>query len=106
MKILQIAARLPYPPSDGGATGIMKITEGLSHRGHNITLVTFPEPDPVTTHEAKAVFSKFCRLELVSKPLPGRSATLIRTLFRGAYPIARRMMPEMFRLLEQLIRSD
>ncbi|MFI5264988.1 MAG: glycosyltransferase family 4 protein, partial [Candidatus Kapaibacterium sp.] len=43
---------------------------------------------------------------LVSKPLPSRNATLLRTLFSGAYPVERRMMPEMFELLERLLMRN
>jgi polysaccharide biosynthesis protein PslH len=44
MKILQIAPRLPYPLTDGGAIGIFNITKHLAMRGHEVTMVCFGAP--------------------------------------------------------------
>ncbi|MDP4219433.1 MAG: glycosyltransferase family 4 protein [Bacteroidota bacterium] len=106
MRILQLASRLPYPLTDGGAIGIFKPTEAIAKLGHEITFVTFPDVDPNITNIATKKFSEFCRLELVGRPLPSRTATLLRTMFSGAYPIERRMMPEMFELLEKLLTQN
>ncbi len=106
MRILQLASRLPYPLTDGGAIGIYKPTEAIARLGHEITFVTYTDPDPEITKEAIEKFSKFCRIELVNRPLPSRNKTLLRTMFTGAYPIERRMMPEMFILLEKLLTTN
>ena len=106
MRILQLAPRLPYPLTDGGAIGIYKPTEAIARLGHEITFVTYPDRDPAITKEAIEKFSKFCKIELVDRPLPSRNATLLRTVFSGAYPIERRMMPEMFELLEKLLSKN
>jgi glycosyltransferase involved in cell wall biosynthesis len=105
LHILQLAPRLPYPLTDGGAIGIYKPTEAIAKLGHTITFVTFPDHDPIVTKEAVAKLSRFCTVELVNRPLPTRNATLLRTIFSGAYPIERRMMPEMYTLLERLLNS-
>lgn len=41
LNILQIAPRIPWPPSDGGAIGIYNITRFVAARGHRITFVAF-----------------------------------------------------------------
>lgn len=106
MRILQLAPRLPYPLTDGGAIGIYKPTEAIAGLGHEITFLTYPDTDPNITKEASEKISRFCRLELVAKPLPSRNATLLRTMFSGAYPIERRMMPGMYVLIKDSIASQ
>jgi glycosyltransferase involved in cell wall biosynthesis len=106
MRILQLAPRLPYPLTDGGAIGIYKPTEAIARLGQDITFVTYRENNASLTKQAKDAFSEFCHLELVNRPLPSRNSVLLRTMFSGAYPIKRRMMPEMFSLIETLITSN
>jgi hypothetical protein len=72
MKILQIAPRMPYPLTDGGAIGIFYITKYLAEAGHDVTLVTYPLDTPAATDEARRAISAFARLEVVSRPLPPR----------------------------------
>ena len=106
MRILQLTPRMPWPLTDGGAIGIYNITKSLSELGHSITLVTFPLDDAASTSEAVTALSKYAKVELVSKPLPPRWNVLLRTIFRGAYPIERRMMPEMFTLLKRIVERE
>src|SRR5579872_5857270 len=106
MTILQLTPRMPYPLTDGGAIGIYNITKSLAELGHKITLVTFPLNDESETREAASELSKFAKVEMVSKPLPARWKVLAQTMFRGAYPIERRMMPEMFALLKQILERE
>lgn len=106
MRILQLAPRFPYPLADGGAIGIFKPTEAIAALGHEITFVTFPDPDPDVTREGLDRLRAFAHVELVSKPLPSRNSTLLRTMFKGAYPIERRMMPEMFTLLRRIVSEQ
>ena len=106
MKILQLTPRMPYPLTDGGAIGIYNITKSLAELGHEITLVTFPLDDGTATREAIDALSKFAKVEMVSKPLPPRWKVLLRTIFRGAYPIERRMMPEVFELLRKIVERE
>ncbi len=103
MKILQLTPRMPWPLNDGGAIGIFNITKSLAELGHRITLVTYPHVDRAMTEEGVRDLSKYAEVELVSKPLPSRNSVLMGTMFRGAYPIERRMMPEMFELLRRIL---
>lgn len=106
MRILQLVPRFPFPLIDGGAIGIYKPTQAIAALGHEITMVTFPDLDPQVNNTGLKELGKFCRVELVSKPLPSRNATLLRTMFKGAYPIERRMMPELFELLKKLLNEN
>ncbi len=106
MRILQLAPRFPFPLIDGGAIGIFKPTEAIAQLGHEITFVTFPDTDHEVTNVGLKQLGSFARVELVSKPLPSRNATLLRTMFNGAYPIERRMMPEMYVLLQRLLQES
>jgi polysaccharide biosynthesis protein PslH len=106
VKILQIAPRLPYPLTDGGAVGIFKATEATAKAGADITFVTYPEPNADITRAGVKRIGEFAKVHLVNKPLPPRYLTLAKTIFRGAYPIERRMMPEMFALLRSLVESE
>lgn len=106
MRILQLSPRLPYPLTDGGAVGIYKPTEAIAHLRHEITFVTYPDSDPLITQEALDAYKDIVQMELTSKPLPSMKRVLLRTIFKGAYPIERRMMPEMFTLIEQLMEEN
>jgi glycosyltransferase involved in cell wall biosynthesis len=103
MRIFQLAPRLPYPLTDGGAIGIFKPTEAIARLNHDITFVSYPDSQRPVTEEARKRMSEFCRLELVAKPLPSTSSVLLKTMLSGAYPIERRMMPEMFSLIKRLL---
>jgi polysaccharide biosynthesis protein PslH len=106
VKILQIAPRLPFPLTDGGAVGIFKATEATAHAGAEITFVAYPETDPAHTNEGIARLSQFAKVHLVGRQLPSRNLTLIKTTFKGAYPVERRMMPEMFTLFRSLVTKE
>ena len=106
MKILQVSSRLPYPLTDGGAIGIYNITKALAHAGHAVTLVTFPLESQALTEQALRDLSRFATVRLAPKPMPSRMRALLASTFRGAYPIERRMMPEMFALLKDLLSTE
>ncbi|MEP7233908.1 MAG: glycosyltransferase family 4 protein [Ignavibacteriota bacterium] len=106
MHILQLTPRLPYPLTDGGAIGLYKPIEAVAKLGHYITLVTYPDLNPALTQEAFERLSQFSKVEIVPKTLPSITSTLLRTVFSGAYPIERRMMPEMFTLLGRLMSEN
>jgi polysaccharide biosynthesis protein PslH len=106
MRILQLTPRMPWPLTDGGAIGIYNITKSLAELGHSITLVTYPLDEATATNEGVSALSKYARVEMISKPLPPRWKVLFRTIFRGAYPIERRMMPEMFELLQKIVERE
>jgi len=106
MKILQLTPRMPYPLTDGGAIAVYNITKWHALLGHEVTLATYPLDTPEETAEAVNDLSRYAKLHLVSKPLPPRWWVLLRTMFRGAYPIERRQMKEMYDLIDRLIREE
>ncbi|MDP4288758.1 MAG: glycosyltransferase family 4 protein [Bacteroidota bacterium] len=103
MTILQLAPRMPYPLTDGGAIGICSITKWLKRLGHEVTLITFPLDSKQATDEAINDLGQYADVRLIKKPLHPRWCVLLRTLVRGAYPIERRQIPEMYRLIESTI---
>ena len=105
MRILQLCPRMPYPLTDGGAIGIFNITKSLAELGHEITLLTYPLETQEATAEAVLALSKFADVRLVSKTLPSRNFVLLRTVLKGAYPIERREMPEMYELIRKTCKE-
>ena len=97
---------MPWPLTDGGAIGIFNITKSLAELGHRISLVTYPHEDAQRSEEGIRELSKYAAVHIVSKPLPPRREVLARTIFKGAYPIERRMMPEMFEHIRNVIRNE
>ncbi len=106
MRILQLSPRLPYPLFDGGVISVFKVAIATSKLGHHVTFVTYPDPDPQMTKEALEAYKHIVQMELTSKPLPSMKSVLLRTIFKGAYPIERRMMPEMYTLIERLMSES
>lgn len=97
---------MPYPLTDGGAIGIFKATEATSKAGADITFVAYPEKDADVTREGVQRLSEFATVHLCSKLLPSRPVTLARTIFKGAYPVERRMMKPMFELLASIVEQN
>ena len=69
LRILYVATKPPYPPSDGGKLLMWNTLRDLATRGHEITFVAPNLGD--TTPEAIEQISKHCRPRLVSCR-PGR----------------------------------
>jgi glycosyltransferase involved in cell wall biosynthesis len=105
LRILQLSPRLPFPLFDGGVISVFKVAMATSKLGHHVTFVTYPDSDPHITEEAREAYKDIVQMELTSKPLPSMKSVLLRTIFKGAYPIERRMMPEMFALIERLMKE-
>ncbi len=91
---------------DGGVISVYRLAESTARLGEEITFVTYPEHDEALNAEARRAIEPIMRLELIGKPMPSRNATLARTMLHGAYPIERRMMPEMFALIEKLLTEE
>jgi glycosyltransferase involved in cell wall biosynthesis len=106
MRILQLSPRLPYPLYDGGVISVFKVAMATAKLGQHVTFVTYPDPDPALTKEALITYKDIVQMELTSKPLPSMKSVLLKTIFKGAYPIERRMTPEMFALIERLMRES
>src|SRR3954471_24547131 len=97
---------MPWPLTDGGAIGVFNITKSLAELGHKVTLVTYPLDTQQETAEGILALSVYANVIVSPRTLPSRTSTLLRTMFRGAYPIERRMMPEMYALLEQVVQKS
>jgi len=76
LKILQIAPRLPYPPTDGGKIGIYNIVKYLALRGHNITLVCFNDEK-----REYPELEKYCKLIIIRKKTKTTYLELFLNLF-------------------------
>jgi|WetSurMetagenome_2_1015567.scaffolds.fasta_scaffold13484_3 polysaccharide biosynthesis protein PslH len=61
MKILQLTARIPYPPADGGAIDVFTIASGLARRGHTIRMVSLSR----TVDAPPAGLLEVCSLRIV-----------------------------------------
>lgn len=105
MNVLELSPQFPYPLDHGGAIGIYKLAEAIANYA-NVTLVTYPSNDTEEVGAGIREMSEWCDVRLVPKPLPSRMKTLMRTMLHGAYPIERRMMPEMFTLIEKTIAEQ
>ncbi len=105
MKILFITASLPYPPQQGGALRTYGLLHGLHQAGHDLTLLSFSDPN---TSYIGTPLETFCtQIEMVVTPNRSKSDRL-RDLFLSTEPdIARRLYSEAFETrLKQLIRSE
>ena len=67
MKILQLTARLPYPPDDGGKIGIFNLTKYLSLRGHRIVLLSIISGQTKETSRNIEGLRKWCDVRAVYK---------------------------------------
>jgi len=106
VRIFQLSPRLPYPLFDGGVISVFKIAIATSKLGHHVTFVTYSDPDPQMTKGGLEAYKDIVQMELTKTPLPSRMKVLAKTMFKGAYPIERRMMPEMFALIERLMKES
>lgn len=105
MKVLFVTASLPYPPQQGGALRTYGLLHGLHHAGHNLTLLSFSEPN---TNYAGTPLETFCsRIETVTTPTRTKRDRL-KDLFLSSEPdIARRLYSEAFEhKLKQLITDQ
>jgi glycosyltransferase involved in cell wall biosynthesis len=105
VKVLFVTASLPYPPQQGGALRTYGLLHGLHHAGHNLTLLSFSEPN---TNYVGTPLEIFCtRIETVITPTRTKSNRL-RDLFLSSEPdIARRLYSEEFEhKLKQLITGQ
>jgi glycosyltransferase involved in cell wall biosynthesis len=62
MKILQIAPRIPYPPTDGGKIVTYNTIKYLALRGHDITLICFDDKEKKIPE-----LEKYCKLISIEK---------------------------------------
>lgn len=89
MRILILAASLPYPPTSGGALRTYGIIKGLADAGHELSLLSFGE----SPHPA---LERLCQqVELVPSPKRSKIGRL-RDLLLGHADIAKRFYSQAF----------
>ena len=95
MKILFVAASLPYPPQQGGALRTYGLLHGLHQAGHELTLLSFSDSNG--TSYIDTPLESFCtQIETVSTPNRTKNDRL-RDLFLSTQPdIARRLYSQTF----------
>ncbi|MCB2203212.1 glycosyltransferase family 4 protein [bacterium] len=101
LNILQIAPRLPWPPTDGGAIGIYNITRFLAKRGHRITMLTFADADA-----DRGDLEEFCDVLTVEKDLRNRPLPALLNLFSPQpYTMTKYQSAEMMSLMRTELRE-
>jgi glycosyltransferase involved in cell wall biosynthesis len=106
MQILMLTASLPYPPHQGGALRTYGILHGLYKAGHEITLLSFHEPDSSVRIESTPL-AQYCKqIETVSPPGRSKKDRLRDLIVSGQPDIARRLYSEDFyACLQQLVND-
>jgi glycosyltransferase involved in cell wall biosynthesis len=92
MNILQIAPRLPFPLTDGGAIGIYNITKHLSLRGHGIRFVTFGDPDVKIAPQV----AMFCNPRIIKTNTKHSIAKVVSSLLHGEPYVVRKYYSRKF----------
>ena len=135
LEILQIAPRLPWPLSDGGAIGVYNITRFVAARGHRITFVTFGSREgekredertsdpsvipssgggrrPTTRIEGRpdgleaGDMRNFCRLELVPHDTRNTPWKVLKNLLSPLpYPVSKYLCDAMYARLDALCKE-
>ncbi len=99
LNILQIAPRLPWPPTDGGAIGIYNITRFLVARGHRITLLTFA-PDGADRGD----LAEFCELVTVDHSTRNNPFFALANLLSAIpYTMSKYQSPAMTARMDELL---
>jgi glycosyltransferase involved in cell wall biosynthesis len=63
MKVLQMAYRLPFPPKDGGALGLLRILEGYLETGNEVHLFCIRTPKHwISDEEIQSYLSHYSRV--------------------------------------------
>jgi glycosyltransferase involved in cell wall biosynthesis len=89
MRILMLTASLPYPPHQGGALRSYGILHGLAAAGHDISLLSFHEPNG---NIADTPLGQYCsRIETLPPPGRSKSSRLRDLALTGQPDIARRL---------------
>ncbi|MDT8324513.1 MAG: glycosyltransferase, partial [Bacteroidota bacterium] len=101
LNILQIAPRLPWPPTDGGAIGIYNITRFLAARGHRITLLTF-----ASDSADRGDLEQFCEVITVPHSTRNNPFFALMNLFSAIpYTMSKYQSPALTARMDELLRS-
>jgi polysaccharide biosynthesis protein PslH len=104
MRALLLTPSLPYPPHQGGAIRNFNIIRGLHEAGHEVTLLSFADPD---INLASTPLPELCQqVETVESPQRELKHRL-RDMFLSRQPdLARRLYSENFReRLKNILRQ-
>lgn len=102
-----LTAQLPYPPHTGGAIRTFGLIHGLYEAGHELTLLSFDEPDSGVDY-ASTPLAQYCqRIETIAPPLRSKQDRLRDLLLSKQPDIARRFYSEAFwSKLRQLLTTQ
>lgn len=106
MQILILTASLPYPPHQGGALRTYGILHGLYKAGHEITLLSFHEPDNSVRIESTPL-AEYCKqIETVAPPGRSKKDRLRDLILSGQADIARRLYSDDFYACLRQLTND
>ena len=104
MKVLGIASRLPWPPTDGARICMYHAVTGLAARGHEVHIVA---PEEGGMPDGTGDLEQYARLHIVPfSPLPrvvGAGLTLFKS---NPYTQLRKDLPEVYQLLDRLQKEE
>ncbi len=109
MKILQVTNKVPYPANDGGAIATLRMAEGFSNLGFEITVLAMVTlKHPVTMEEIPGELKKKIRFRLVPVPAAIHPFKALRNLLFSKLPYnAERFIDKKFRQeLSALLASE
>lgn len=107
MRILMLTASLPYPPHQGGAIRAYGILHGLHAAGHEITLLSFNDPEHGVKAENTPLIELCDTIITLSPPQRSTFQRLRDLVFTREADIARRLDDEsMHNALKKLITTE
>ncbi len=100
MKVLGIASRLPWPPTDGARICMYHAVTGLASRGHEVHIVA---PEEGGMPDGQGDLGSYARLHIVPFKPVSRILGAGLTLFQSSpYTQSRKDLPEVYNLLDAL----
>jgi sugar transferase (PEP-CTERM/EpsH1 system associated) len=103
VRILCLAPRLPYPPTDGGRIALIEPIKRLAGRGHDITLLCFGAG---SDRDSAAAMRQFCQVELVHHDTRNRLIpAMLNIMSSKPYTISKYHSEKMRRAMRHLLVS-
>lgn len=100
MKVLGIASRLPWPPTDGARICMYHAVTGLAERGHEVHIVA---PEEGGMPDGTGDLESYARLHIVPfSPLPRAVGAGLTLMNSNPYTQLRKDLPEVYQLLDRL----
>ena len=105
MKILQIASKFPYPPTDGGRISAYGVTKYLSKIGHKIDFVAYLNNDSKEMFYSK--MNEICTPHIINFKTDNSKLGALRNLFSSIpYNISKYYSEELKRWLKNYFKSN